>query len=202
MLESANGAAAPASAPTPVQAQIPQVAAAAPSPAPSVAPAAGGGVVELRVPDIGDFKDVSVIEVFIKPGDTVNPEDPLVTLESDKATMDVPSPAAGVVEALRVKVGDRVSEGSVLALLASEKGAPGAETAKVTGPDVLEYIYALQVMSRVEELSPMQREFLLAWLELDDAHRNDRYERLAEQFAIPMGTVRSRLSRLRDKLAA
>ena len=90
--------------------------------------------VEVKVPDIGDFKDVPVIEVFVKPGDAVNPEDPLVTLESDKATMDVPSPAAGVVEALRVKVGDRVSQGSVLALLASEKGAAGAEPAKVPAP--------------------------------------------------------------------
>jgi dihydrolipoamide dehydrogenase len=86
--------------------------------------------VEVKVPDIGDFKDVPVIEVLVKPGDAVNPEDPLVTLESDKATMDVPSPAAGVIEALRVKVGDRVSEGSVLAVLASEKDAAGAEPAK------------------------------------------------------------------------
>ena len=90
--------------------------------------------VEVKVPDIGDFKDVPVIEVFVKPGDAVKPEDPLVTLESDKATMDVPSPAAGVVEALRVKVGDRVSEGTVLALLASEKGASAAGTSTKTQP--------------------------------------------------------------------
>ncbi|HKU85187.1 MAG TPA: dihydrolipoyl dehydrogenase [Casimicrobiaceae bacterium] len=85
--------------------------------------------VEVKVPDIGDFKDVPVIEVFVKAGDTVKPEDPLVTLESDKATMDVPSPAAGVVESIRVKVGDRVSEGTVLASLASEKGASAASGA-------------------------------------------------------------------------
>src|SRR5689334_7674328 len=77
--------------------------------------------VEVKVPDIGDFKDVPVIEVLVKPGDAVNPEDPLVTLESDKATMDVPSPAAGTVKALSVKVGDKVSEGS--ALLTLESGA-------------------------------------------------------------------------------
>ena len=69
---------------------------------------------EVRVPDIGDFTDVPVIEVFVKAGDTVSVEDPLLTLESDKATMDVPSPAAGVVAQVRVAVGDRVSEGSVL----------------------------------------------------------------------------------------
>jgi dihydrolipoamide dehydrogenase len=86
--------------------------------------------VEVKVPDIGDFKDVPVIEVLVKPGDTVKPEDPLVTLESDKATMDVPSPAAGTVKALSVKVGDKVSEGS--ALLTLEGGdaaqAPAAAT--------------------------------------------------------------------------
>ena len=59
------------------------------------------------MPDIGDFKDVPVIEIHVKPGDTVNAEDPLVTLESDKATMDVPAPAAGTVEEVLVKVGDR-----------------------------------------------------------------------------------------------
>jgi dihydrolipoamide dehydrogenase len=90
--------------------------------------------VEVKVPDIGDFKDVPVIEVFVKPGDTVQPEDPLVTLESDKATMDVPSPAAGVVEALRVQLGDKVSEGSVLVLLASEQGAAAAAGATKAVP--------------------------------------------------------------------
>ncbi len=64
--------------------------------------------IEVKVPDIGDFKDMPVIEVFVKPGDTVKAEDSLVTLESDKATMDVPAPAAGVVKELKVKVGDKV----------------------------------------------------------------------------------------------
>jgi len=67
-------------------------------------------VTEVRVPDIGDFKDVPVIEVLVEPGDRVEKEQPLVTLESDKATMDVPSPSAGTVAQLRVKVGDKVSE--------------------------------------------------------------------------------------------
>ena len=73
--------------------------------------------IEIKVPDIGGFKDVPVIEVLVKPGDSVKKEDPLITLESDKATMDVPSPAAGVVKQVRVAVGDRVSEGSVLMTL-------------------------------------------------------------------------------------
>jgi len=85
--------------------------------------------VEVKVPDIGDFKDVPVIEVLVKPGDAVNPEDPLVTLESDKATMDVPSPAAGTVKALSVKVGDKVSEGSALLTLESAAAAQAPSAA-------------------------------------------------------------------------
>jgi dihydrolipoyl dehydrogenase len=72
---------------------------------------------EIRVPDIGDFKDVPIIEIFVKPGDTVKPEDALITLESDKATMDVPSPKAGKVADIKVKLGDKVSEGTVILTL-------------------------------------------------------------------------------------
>jgi len=74
-------------------------------------------VIEVKVPDIGDFKDIPVIEVLVKPGDSVNKEAPLVTLESDKATMEVPSPAAGVVKEIKVKLGDKVSEGSLVLTL-------------------------------------------------------------------------------------
>jgi pyruvate/2-oxoglutarate dehydrogenase complex dihydrolipoamide acyltransferase (E2) component len=73
--------------------------------------------IEIKVPDIGDFKDIPVIEVLVKPGDTIAKEDPLVTLESDKATMEVPSTHAGTVKELRVKVGDKVSQGSLIAVL-------------------------------------------------------------------------------------
>ena len=78
--------------------------------------------VEVKVPDIGDFKDVPVIEIFVKAGDAVKAEDSLVTLESDKATMDVPAPSAGTVGQVRVKVGDKVSEGAVLLTLESTDG--------------------------------------------------------------------------------
>src|SRR4051812_37283554 len=81
-------------------------------------------VKDVVVPDIGDFSDVPVIEVMVSPGDTVAEEDPLVTLESDKATMDVPSPFGGVVQELKVKTGDTVSEGSTLLTL--EIGGDGA----------------------------------------------------------------------------
>ena len=79
---------------------------------------------EIRVPDIGDFTDVPVIEIHVAPGDEISPEDPLVTLESDKATMDVPSPLHGVVKQLRVNIGDRVSEGSVLLTAEGDSAQP------------------------------------------------------------------------------
>ena len=72
---------------------------------------------EVSVPDLGDFADVPVIEIHVAPGDVVSDEDPLITLESDKATMDIPSPASGTVRELRVKVGDLVSLGSPILLL-------------------------------------------------------------------------------------
>jgi dihydrolipoamide dehydrogenase len=83
-------------------------------------------VIEVRVPDIGDFSDVPVIELLVAPGDTVAVEEPLITLESDKATMDVPAPVAGTVKELRVAVGDRVSEGSVILLLEAAEAATDA----------------------------------------------------------------------------
>src|SRR3954453_6192109 len=90
-------------------------------------------VKDVVVPDIGDFSDVPVIEVMVSPGDTVAEEDPLVTLESDKATMDVPSPFGGVVQELKVKTGDTVSEGSPLLTL-EVSGGDGAALA--AGGDV------------------------------------------------------------------
>jgi dihydrolipoamide dehydrogenase len=79
--------------------------------------------IEIKVPDIGDFKDIPVIELQVKPGDKVNKEDSLVTLESDKATMDVPSTHAGTIKELRVKLGDKVSQGTVIAILETTTSA-------------------------------------------------------------------------------
>ena len=116
-------------------------AAVAPSQASADTPAGGAGsILEVKVPDIGDFKDVPVIEVFVKPGDTVKPEDALVTLESDKATMDVPSPAAGVVKEVKLKVGDTVSEGSLVLTMettgsgAASTGAPQPASTATPAP--------------------------------------------------------------------
>src|SRR5665213_891190 len=78
--------------------------------------------VEVKVPDIGDFKEVEVIEVLVKPGDTVKAEQSLVTVESDKASMEIPSSVAGVVKEVRVKLGDKISEGTLLLVLEGEAG--------------------------------------------------------------------------------
>jgi pyruvate dehydrogenase E2 component (dihydrolipoamide acetyltransferase) len=89
---------------------------------------------EVVVPDIGDFKDVPIIELMVKPGDIVRPEDSLITLESDKATMEVPAPFGGVVKEMKVKVGDRVSQGSVILMLEANEGAPAPTEAAVAAP--------------------------------------------------------------------
>ncbi len=86
--------------------------------------------IEVKVPDIGDFKGVSVIEVFVKSGDKIEAEQSLIALETDKAAMEVPSPAAGVVKSLQVKVGDKVSEGNVILTLEQEQGAMNKEQVK------------------------------------------------------------------------
>jgi pyruvate dehydrogenase E2 component (dihydrolipoamide acetyltransferase) len=110
-----TGAAAAEAAPAP---------AAVPAPVSAAAPAAGGGVVEVKVPDIGDFSDVPVIDLFVKVGDTIKVDDAICTLESDKATMDVPSTAAGVVSEVLVQLGSKVSEGALLIKVETGAGAP------------------------------------------------------------------------------
>ena len=127
-----EAAGAAAAAPQPAAAAAP-----APAAAPVAAgPAAAGGVVEVTVPDIGDFSDVPVIELFVKVGDSIKVDDAIATLESDKATMDVPSSAAGVVKEVLVKLGDKVSQGTVMikvegtnASAATSAGAVAAPTA-------------------------------------------------------------------------
>ncbi len=132
VLESAAAAEAPAAAPVSASNEAPAHAAPAQaaitSVAPSAPPAASSGPIEVRVPDIGDFKDVAVIELLVKVGDTIKVEQSLVTVESDKASMEIPSSAAGVVKELKVKLGDSVNIGDLLAVLEGT-AAPVAATA-------------------------------------------------------------------------
>jgi pyruvate/2-oxoglutarate dehydrogenase complex dihydrolipoamide acyltransferase (E2) component len=89
-------------------------------------------LIEIKVPDIGDFSEVTVIELMVKPGDTIKAEQSLITVESDKASMEIPSSHAGVVKELKVKLGDKVKEGSVVLVLDAE-GAASAPAAPAAG---------------------------------------------------------------------
>ena len=82
--------------------------------------------VEVKVPDIGDFEEVEVIELLVKPGDTVKAEQSLITVESDKASMEIPSSHAGVVKEIKVKLGDKVKEGSLVLVLEAEGAGAAA----------------------------------------------------------------------------
>ena len=138
VLEAEGGAAAPVSeskaAPAPVAAApAAPVSVAAAAPAPAAAPAASGPV-EVRVPDIGDFKDVAVIELLVKVGDTIKVEQSLITVESDKASMEIPSSTAGVVKEIKVKIGDTVNIGDLVVVLDGVVGAAPAAAPAAPAP--------------------------------------------------------------------
>ncbi|MGJ7520818.1 dihydrolipoyllysine-residue acetyltransferase [Variovorax sp. LT1P1] len=128
VVDAEGAAAAPPAAAPAAAAPAPQ---AAPAPAPAAATpvAALAGPVEVKVPDIGDFKDVSVIEVLVKPGDAIKAEQSLITVESDKASMEIPSSAAGTLKEMKVKVGDVVNIGDLIAVLEGSAGAAPAPAA-------------------------------------------------------------------------
>ncbi|HVN28914.1 MAG TPA: biotin/lipoyl-containing protein, partial [Candidatus Binataceae bacterium] len=92
-------------------------------------------LVDIKIPDIGDFKDVEVIELMVKPGDRIRVDDPLVAIESDKATMEVPAPQAGVVKEIKVKLGDKVSEGSPIVVLEADAGAADGDAKPAAATD-------------------------------------------------------------------
>jgi pyruvate dehydrogenase E2 component (dihydrolipoamide acetyltransferase) len=172
-----GGAGVPAAAP----ANAPKAAVSAP-PSPTSAP---GGVAEVRIPDIGDFKDVPVIEIFVKPGDTVKAEDPLVTLESDKATMEVPSPLGGTVQSINVKVGDKVSEGAVVLTLSTGSGAVAAPTtpapaaaATAAAPPAAKAVASSAAAGAIDELA-----FGLAYA-------GPGVRRLARELGVDLGRVK------------
>ncbi|PLY44632.1 dihydrolipoyllysine-residue acetyltransferase [Janthinobacterium sp. ROICE36] len=138
LLEVADDASAPApaAAAAPAPAAEAEAAPAAAAPAPVAAPAAAGGLVEVTVPDIGDFKEVEVIELMVKVGDTIKVEQSLLTVESDKASMEIPSSHAGIVKELKVKVGDKVAKGSLVLVVETSGGAaaPAAVPAAAPAP--------------------------------------------------------------------
>ncbi|HEY8315018.1 MAG TPA: dihydrolipoyllysine-residue acetyltransferase [Candidatus Baltobacteraceae bacterium] len=137
--------------------------------------------IEVRVPDIGDFKDIPVIEVLVKPGDTIAKDDSLIALESDKATMEVPSPAAGIVTDLKIAVGDKVSQGSLLLTMqsASQNGSPQqpqqpapesiGKTIDLTVPDIGDFKDIAVVEVLIKPGDRIEKETSLVALESDKA---------------------------------
>jgi len=128
----AGEAAAPAAAPAKEEAPKAEAKAAAQPAAAAAAPAASSGPVNIEVPDIGDFKEVEVIEVMVAVGDTIKAEQSLITVESDKASMEIPASQGGVVKEVKVKVGDKVAKGSVVVVV--EGAAPAAAAAPAPAP--------------------------------------------------------------------
>ncbi|HZG22601.1 MAG TPA: dihydrolipoyllysine-residue acetyltransferase [Herbaspirillum sp.] len=158
IVEGEGAAAAPQAAAPQAAAAAPAAAqASAPAPAPAAAApaaAAGGGTVEIEVPDIGDFKEVEVIEVMVKVGDTVKAEQSLLTVESDKASMEIPSSHAGVIKELKVKLGDKVAKGSIIATIEAVGGAPAAAPAAAPAPAAAEAAPAAPAASAPAAAAP------------------------------------------------
>ena len=151
---------------------------------------------EVNVPDLGDFTDVPVIEIHVKAGDVVNEEDPLITLESDKATMDVPSPAAGRIDELRVKLGDLVSAGSPVLLLNTEGALTEppslADQQEPPGQEAPEPVAArLEPARRSAETAPLASAQPTAAPPADfgAAHAGPGVRRLARELSVDLGTV-------------
>ena len=188
----ASAPAMPAAASVPAAAASP-VAAAAP---PAAAPVAAGTTIEVRVPDIGDFDQVAVIEVMIKPGDNIKVEQSLITVESDKASMEIPSSHAGVVREVLVALGDKVGEGSVVALLetsATAAAAPAASPASASPPATASSAPAPATFS-----PPVERQSPTSALPPDDVprsvgplpHASPSIRKLARELGVPLAEVR------------
>lgn len=166
--------------------------------------------IEVKVPDIGDYKDVPVIEVFVKPGDQVKPEDSLITVESDKSTMEVPSPSAGTVKELRVKIGDKVSKGSLVLVLeptgAQPKEAPADQRSAPAAAPVAAQPAAPAASAPREQTAPApaaapaakterQAEPAPARAAIDEdgfgkAHASPSVRRIAREFGVDLSRVK------------
>jgi pyruvate dehydrogenase E2 component (dihydrolipoamide acetyltransferase) len=142
---------------------------------------------DVTVPDIGDFKNIPVIEIFVKPGDEVKVDDPLMSLESDKATMDVPSPAAGRVAEILVKAGDKVSMGTAIVRLEG-KGANGASHAPTTVAAAPTPIAAAAAPAPVSS-EPAAARFLPAPVDYGNAHASPSVRRLARELGIDLSKI-------------
>lgn len=200
VVEAAGEAAAPAPAAAPATAAPAPAPAAAPVAAPAAASAAAGPV-EVRVPDIGDFKDVAVIEVFVKPGDTIKVEQSLITVESDKASMEIPSSHAGVLKELKVKVGDKVNIGDLLAILEGAAGAAApapAAAAPVAAPAVAVAAPVAAAVASAPATAPAHNPTATPALGLP--HASPSVRKFARELGVPLDEVKG--SGLKGRITA
>ncbi len=196
VVEAAGDAAAPAAAPAPV--------AAAPvaAPAPAAAAPAASGPVQVLVPDIGDFKDVAVIEVLVKAGDKIALEQSLITVESDKASMEIPSSHAGVLKELKVKVGDTVNIGDLLAILEGALSAtpPAATPSPAPAPTAAPAVAAAVALPAVASVvaAPVAHNPTTAPVGLP--HASPSVRKFARELGVPLAEVKG--SGLKGRITA
>ncbi|WP_140628669.1 dihydrolipoyllysine-residue acetyltransferase [Methylibium rhizosphaerae] len=189
LVEGEGGAAAAPAPAAAAPAPAPQAAAPAPAPA-AAAPAPAAGPVDVVVPDIGDFSEVAVIELLAKPGDTIKAEQSLITVESDKASMEIPSSHAGVLKELKVKIGDKVSKGSVIAVVEAAGGAaaaPSPAPAPAAGPAPAPL--ASKPVERTEPTAALPAHEPTA-PKGTLPHASPSIRRLARELGVPLGEVK------------
>ncbi|WP_396269388.1 dihydrolipoyllysine-residue acetyltransferase [Ideonella sp.] len=188
MLEVAGAtAAAPAAAPAPAAVAAPAVAA----PAPVAAPAASAvGRIEVFVPDIGDFKDVAVIELLVKVGDTVKAEQSLITVESDKASMEIPSSHAGVIKELKVALGDTVNQGTLLAIVEGEGAAAASAPAPAAAPAAAAAAPAQVAAAPVAAVASAQPAHQPGTPAAGLPHASPSVRKIARELGVPLAEVK------------
>jgi len=192
----APAAAVPASAPAPAAAAPAPQAAPAPAPAAAAAPAASAGPVDIVVPDIGDFDEVAVIEVLVKVGDTVKTEQSLITVESDKASMEIPSSHGGVIKQLLVKLGDKVSKGTKIAVIEAAGGA--ASPAPAAAAPAPAQAAAAPAPATASAPAPVERQVPTAALPPHEPtkptgklpHASPSIRKLARELGVPLEEVK------------
>jgi|SRR5579859_392850 len=153
-----------------------------------------GEQIDIALPDIGDYKDVPIVEIYVKVGDVVAVDSPLLTVESDKATMEVPSPSAGVVKELKVGVGSRVSQGSLLMMLSGEGGSGAVSLAKTQAPAPTPKVeVSPPPPAELATSSPPRRELSSresATVALASAHASPSVRALARALGVELANVR------------
>ena len=191
MVEASGDVASPSGAPAAAAAPAATLAVTAPVTVSAAASTAVSGPVQVHVPDIGDFKDVAVIEIFVKPGDVIKMEQSLITVESDKAAMEIPSSAAGVLKELKVKIGDKINIGDLLAILEGSVAAvaPLATTFASVAP-VLNSLPATSPVSAVAQVAVAAPAHNPGSPTLGLPHASPSVRKFARELGVPLEEVK------------